>query len=224
MRILLASLVLATACTQTKAPADDDFSALAGLDTKSDSFSYRMKIVGSLEYGQALDVRYTKTPRYRAVKFGGSAGDQVDAWVRSTDGDSVAWLLDNSFHVLASNDDADDTTLDSHLALALPPSPSVTHYLVFRDYSLATSHYTVTLGGTTGTTGMTCQTDADCGATPVADGSVAECNRASKTCESVAIGDIHCGGFIMDAHQCPDGFACHAGPPNPDAPGHCEQQ
>jgi len=219
MRIyFLTTLLTVTACTDAKAPIDDDFSPLAGMDTKSDTFSYRMKIAGSLTYGQAQTVAYTKTPRYRAMKFAGNAGDQVDAWVRSTDGDAVAWLLDNSFHVIASNDDADDTTLDAHLAVTLPASASVTHYIVFRDYQLASSHFAISLAGVAATT---CHVDADCGATAVADGAVAECNGGTQTCESVAIADIHCGGFIMNAHQCPAGFACHLGPPNPDVPGHC---
>src|SRR5438874_5346020 len=107
----LACIALLAACTQSKTPVDDDFSSFAGQDEKSDAFSYRMKIVGSLDYGQtSSSIRYTRTPRYRAVKFGGNAGDQIDVAVRSDDGgDAVAWVLDHSFHVLGSNDDADDT-------------------------------------------------------------------------------------------------------------------
>src|SRR3990172_12269396 len=54
-----------------------------------------MKIVGSLDYGQTSDpVRYNRHPRFRAFKFAGDAGDQVDVWVRSADGDPIAWVLD----------------------------------------------------------------------------------------------------------------------------------
>ena len=221
MRILFVSLVTVAACVPTKAPVADDFSDLAGADVKSDSFSYRMKIAGSLAYGETQTVAYTKNPRYRAVKFAGNAGDQLDVWVRSSDGDAVAWVLDNAFHVLASNDDADDTTLDAHLGLTLPASPSATHYVVFRDYQLASSHFTVAVEGAAPTT---CQLDTDCSATQVAAGSVAECSSDTHACASVAIADIHCGGFIMHAHQCPDGYVCQVGPPNPDAPGHCVVQ
>jgi len=221
MRILFLGFVTLAACVQAKAPVDDSFDDLSGVDVKSDSFSYRMKIAGSLAYGESAPVTYTKSPRYRAVKFAGNAGDQIDAWVRSTDGDAVAWVLDNSFHVLGTNDDADDTTLDAHVSLTLPASPSATHYVVFRDYALTTSHYTVALAGATA---MTCQLDSDCAALTVPAGSVSECNGASHTCESVAIPDIKCGGFIMHAHTCPDGYVCHVGPPNPDAPGHCVAQ
>ena len=41
------------------------------MDEKSDSFSYRMKTLGTLTYGDtSASKAYTKTPRYRAFKFG----------------------------------------------------------------------------------------------------------------------------------------------------------
>lgn len=144
MRNLIACgvVVLASCAQQPKTAVTDDFT---GLDAKSDSFSSRMKIVGSLDYGQtSASTRYTKTPRYRAFKFAGNAGDLIDVWVRSTDGgDAVAWVLDNDFHVVGSNDDADDSTLDSHVNVALPANASATHYVVFRDYWTDTAHFTV---------------------------------------------------------------------------------
>lgn len=159
--LLLLALVPACA-SDAKVPVTDDFSALAGLDEKSDAFSYQMKTLGTLTYGQtSASKAYSKTPRYRAWKFDGSEHDQVDVWVRSTDGDAVAWLLDKSYHVLASNDDADDTTLDAHLTATLPASTSTTHYIVYRDYSLDASHFTVQLGGGPAWD-TSCQTDDDC--------------------------------------------------------------
>src|SRR5262249_49330770 len=141
----------------------DDFSDLSGMDEKSDAFSYRMKIVGSLDYNHtSSSVKYTSTPRFRAFKFSGHAHDLVDVWVKSTDGgDAVAWVLDNSFHVLGTNDDADATTTDAHISLTLPSSSSLTHYIVFRDYNTSTAHFNVTLdGGLAYDT--SCQVDADC--------------------------------------------------------------
>lgn len=166
--LVAVAVLLATACAQPKAPVSEDFSDLAGQDEKADAFSYRMKIVGSLGYGQtSAAIHYTSAPRFRAVKFGGSPGDQVDVRVHSTSGDAVAWVLDNSFHILGLNDDADDSTLDSHVALTLPANPSVTHYIVFRDYDLAAHTFTVTLGGGAPMTYDTsCTTDEDCTAVP----------------------------------------------------------
>lgn len=159
----LSIAVSLVACAQqAKAPVDDDFSQFAGLDEKSDAFSYRMKTLGSLGYGETSSAAYSKTPRFRAYTFEGNAGDRVDAWVRSTDGgDAVAWLLDKSFRVVASNDDAADDTLDAHVAVTLPASASTTHYLVYRDYDLHTAHFTAELGGGPAWD-TTCQRDSDC--------------------------------------------------------------
>lgn len=160
MRTLLALSLLA-ACTQgPKTSVTDDFTSL---DAKSDAFSYRMKIVGSLDDGQtSSSTYYTKTPRYRAFKFAGTEGEQVDVWVKSTDGgDAVAWVLDNGFHVVASNDDADDTTLDSHVTATLPANASATHYIVFRDYYTDSAHFTVQLA-VRPPYDTSCASDADC--------------------------------------------------------------
>lgn len=63
--------------------------------------------------------------------------------MRSAQGDAVAWLLNDTFDVVASNDDADATTSDSHITAAL--GRDGTHYIVFRDYDLASHYFTVTV-------------------------------------------------------------------------------
>ncbi len=234
MRMFLASLLLVGCATQ-KVAVDDDFSDLYGQDEKSDAFSYRMKIVGSLDYGAtSASVKYTSSPRY-----------------------PVAWLLDNSFHVLASNDDADTTTFDSHISLLLPANASATHYIVFRDYSTSTAHFTVELTG--GLAYQTeCTTDDDCvavfagGCCPdgrkaavrvgseddyaaattcdqppavcplhvILETRVAQCDYAAHQCAMIAPEDIRCGGFVMHPHQCPAHYECHI-TGNPDVPGSC---
>src|SRR5262249_9578556 len=139
-----------------------------------------MKIVGSLDYGQtSADVRYANPPRYRAFKFGGAKGDQVDVWVRSADGDAVAWLLDNNFHTLAKNDDADDTTLDSHLTAKLPGNSNpdiITYYIVFREYSLDRATFNVSLDAAKANDFFSCKLDSDCVAIPT----VGCCNNGYK--------------------------------------------
>lgn len=158
---LCATLGLSACAADAKDEVAEDFGDLAGLDDKSDAFSYRMKIVGSLDYGQVSDpVAYSWKPRFRAFKFAGDAGDEIDVWVRSADGDPVTWVLDDSFRVVASNDDADTSTLDSHVVATLPPHPSRTHYIVFRDYWLDSVTMTVELGGRPALTA--CDVDADC--------------------------------------------------------------
>jgi hypothetical protein len=157
-------LLLISACSTTKTPVTDDFSDLSTLDQKSDSFSYRMKIVASLDYNQtSASISYTKTPLYRAIKFSGKAGDAIDVRVHSTNGgDSVAWVLDNGFHVLGSNDDADDSTLDSHISLTLPANSSDTHYVVIRDYWQLSAKFTIALDGPSDAYSLDCVQDDDC--------------------------------------------------------------
>ncbi len=164
---LFCALSLA-ACSSGKAPATDDFTSLASVDPKSDAFSKHMLTVGNLAYGEtSADVAYHNPPKYRAFTFTGAKGDAVDAWVRSPDGsgDSVAWLLDAKFKTVASNDDADSTTLDSHLTTTL--AKSGTFYVVFRDYSLADATFAVALSAK-GKDFFACKVDSDCVAIPLA--------------------------------------------------------
>lgn len=203
--VILAAIPLTSvfACTDStkSATLSDDFSDLSGQDEKSDAFSYRMKIVGSLDYGQtSASVAYSKRPRYRAFKFGGSAGDVIDVSVRSNDGDAVAWVLDNSFRVLASNDDADDTTTDALIHLTLPANASITHYIVFRDYDLAKSHFTVELTGSQ-PFDTSCKVDADCVA--VSKGGC--CPNGSKVAVSVGAEDEYAtfAACHEPPHVCP---------------------
>jgi len=136
------ALVMAAGCAEEKEPVTDTFEHLAGLDEKSDIFSTNWRLVGSLSYGQTSgNVPYANPPRYRAYKFAGAAGDEVDVWVKSTNGgDAVAWVLDDSFRVLGSNDDAEDAdTLDAHIVTTLRANTRpgiVTYYVVFRNYSV----------------------------------------------------------------------------------------
>lgn len=127
----------------TKRPiyANDD---LAG-DAPMDVFSTRMSVVGTLLHGETSGlVGYIYPPRYRAFKFAAAPGDRFDIWVASEDGDAVAWVLDTYFHALAWNDDAHKGTTDAHLALTIPSNHTV-FYIVFREYSLAFSHFRVRL-------------------------------------------------------------------------------
>jgi hypothetical protein len=113
-------LALLAGCASKPAP-NDTFSDLDGVDEKSDSFSKKMKIVGSLLPGQTSStVRYTSTPTYRAFTVSVKGEATLDFWVRSSQGDAVAWLLDSRYKILAKNDDADSSTYDSHVSYPLP--------------------------------------------------------------------------------------------------------
>jgi hypothetical protein len=150
---------------QTHKPAPTDQFSTAG---KADDFSSDLQIVGTLKYGASSGASYYRDPpQYHAFRFDGAAGDAVDVWVRSPDGDAVAWVLDGGFQELAWNDDADDSTTDAHVTLTLPAGPP-THYIVFRDYYRQPAWFTVELGATSAGApacaddGGLCYTNGDC--------------------------------------------------------------
>lgn len=55
----------------------------------------------------------------------------------------------------------------------------------------------------------------------VNDTRVAQCDGTKKQCTMVNVDDIKCGGFIMNAHQCPAGYSCSHVGVNPDVGGKC---
>jgi hypothetical protein len=145
-RTLLITLLLA-GCGAKVEPQDqfDDWASL-----KADAFSGRMKVAGQVAYGDpALRVKYSSSPLYRAVTFDALAGDPVDIWVRSTQGDPVTWLLDPGYATVAKNDDAPGAdSSDSHIAVTLKRSG--TFYVVFRDYDYGAHYFNVEVRGPSG--------------------------------------------------------------------------
>ena len=119
-----------------------------------------MSVVASLEYGQTSEATsYHNPAAYRAYRFAGKPLDVVDIWVRSHDGDAVAWLLDEDLHVLAFNDDADGTTRDAHVTATLPGVGSGTHYVAFTEYAQHDATFVVQLAANNS---MSCGASSTC--------------------------------------------------------------
>ena len=157
---LLLPALLVTACT-VAAPDEPKSDAV---DETTSAFGLRdITIAGSLAYGQtSAGTPYTKSPRYRAYKFAGTTGDEVEVWVKSSNGDPVMWLLDNDWHTVAKNDDAAPGVTSSHVKTKLPANASATHYIVVRDYHLDSMTFKVELQGGTADFAAGCTTDSDC--------------------------------------------------------------
>jgi hypothetical protein len=69
---------------------------------------------------------------------------------------------------------------------------------------------------------FTCQTVRPvCAMYRVIDTRVAECDNGTRQCTMIAIDKIACGGFIRNAHACPDGYACDYEGHVADIPGQC---
>lgn len=155
--LALAASAATLACSSKsgeKEPVTDDSQELS-------SWQANWRLVGSLSFGEtSTSTRHTGTPRYRAFKFAANGGDKIDLWVRSTNGDPVTWVLDDSFRVVASNDDASANNTNSHIKTTLPAHASRTHYIVVRDYDYAAFDFTVELDGTHDF--AACNKDSDC--------------------------------------------------------------
>jgi hypothetical protein len=158
---LILALAFVAGCAGGKLPADDDFTDLAGVDEKSDKFTGKMTIVGSIDYGQTQGPFSHKANKWSALKFAGDAGDAVTVDVKSANGDTVAWVLDNDMNIVAYNDDYGDGT-NSHMEVTLPKNASHTHYIVTRDYYRNAMKFTVTLNGKQTSFDAPCKVDADC--------------------------------------------------------------
>jgi len=154
MKRSLVLALLAAACSNSggKSAVSDDFSAIS--DEKSDAFSSKMLIVGTLtDPVGSVDISYSAQPSYRAIKLHGLAGDLVKITVGASPSvkgapppdapDPVTWLLDSRFKVVAKNDDANDSTRNSQIVTQLHKSG--TFYVVVRDYNYATVSFSADL-------------------------------------------------------------------------------
>jgi len=164
--LVMFSFLLAAAAAGCSAPQkSDDFSDLA-VTGKADSFSKRMKLVGSLDYGQvSATTPYHNPPRYLAWKFAGQPGDVVDAIVQATDGIPDAWIVDNGFKVLGHTyGDAGKITVEA--TLTANTNPDIHTYMVIaREDSLWDTDITVYLNKKADPM-FACNTDSDCVAVP----------------------------------------------------------
>lgn len=140
--VLFALLPACSGAPEASEPTEQDDAELRALKST--------EILGDLSYGQTSSaVAYTETPLYSAYRFHGTAGDNVDAWIRSSDGDARAWLLRETFSTVTSNDNADSSTHDAHLTAKL--AKTGTYYIAFREKNREDASITVTLNGTTPT-------------------------------------------------------------------------
>ena len=195
---LMAALVVPACTPETvngKEEVAEDFSSLSR--PGQNAFSQQMQIVGSLDYGQtSAAISYKNPPRFRAFKFAGGQADRVIVDVRATNGgDAMAWVLDDSFNVVASNDDAAEGVYDSHIEVVLPAHASRTHYVVFRDYNYKAKRFTVELQGTSGI--VACTRDSDC------QKITAGCCNRSWTAIANGMDDLYQASL-----ECPEGLMC----------------
>jgi hypothetical protein len=131
--------VLAAACGGN--PSDDASESVSESELRA---LKPAEIVGPIASGQTVGpIPYSKQPNFRALSFSGAKGDNVDIWVRSSDGDARAWLTSSAFTTLATSDDAAPGVRDAHLVHTL--TNAGTYYIVWREKNLAASSFSVSL-------------------------------------------------------------------------------
>ena len=137
----MSAVLAATGCATSGDPMldEDDFSNESALAGGAD-FASTVKVVGTVDVGFARNINYTSTPRFRAVKFHVEAGAQLELFVRSTQGDPIAWFSDKNFKVIDRSDDANEET-NSNISVESVATTG-DYYLVFRDKFLENHHFT----------------------------------------------------------------------------------
>ena len=116
------------------------FACVAGCSSSSDGPAEK-EAVESYE----SELRLAQ-PRYRAFGFWAKGGDEITADVKSLNGDAMGWITTSSYDVVAANDDASYSTLDSKVVYTVPAGTASRAYrIVFRDYDLLDATFTVKL-------------------------------------------------------------------------------
>ena len=143
------------------------------------------RYVGEIANGETKTNYYYNPPRFRAFGFTAKGGDEITADVKSVNGDAMGWITTSVYDVLASNDDASPSTLDSKVVYKIPAgTPSTSYRIVFRDYDLLNATFSVSLS--VASTAVTCSYNGETytpGATfPATDG----CNTCSCSTSGTA--------------------------------------
>ncbi len=113
------------------------------------------EIVGEIPFNTSVNVSHSGTPKYRAYSFNVQVGDELDIWVRSTNADARAWLLDDGFRTVKWNNDADGTseaeddatTTDSNIKHKVMKAGK--YYVAFRGAIGVPATFSVQVGRTT---------------------------------------------------------------------------
>jgi hypothetical protein len=94
------------------------------------------EILGDIAFNTSVNASHSGTPKYRAYSFTVAQGDKLDIWVRSTNADARAWLLDDGFRTVKWNNDAsgndaeDEGTTDANIKHTVTRAGK--YYVAFR--------------------------------------------------------------------------------------------
>jgi hypothetical protein len=97
--------------------------------------------MGEVDLSFGRRVLYTKSPKYRAVKFHAEKGTMLEVYVRSTQGDPITWLVGPHLEIVGESDDANEETNSNISIESLAESGD--YYIVFRDKHYETHYFDV---------------------------------------------------------------------------------
>ncbi len=171
-----------TGCGSADAPSKESIDS-----SESDLKLSSPKYLGQIANGETKTTYYANPPRYRAYGFSAKGGDQITVSVKSVNGDAMGWLTTSTFDVLAANDDASSSTLDSKVDYTVPAGTASRAYrIVFRDYDLLDASFSVKL--TVKSAAVSCSYDSEAYAPGDSFPSTDGCN----TCSCSSAGNVSC--------------------------------
>jgi hypothetical protein len=133
----LASLVVA--CAVPSDPEEDTANTSDELRALSPA-----EVVGEIGYGETrAGLAYDESLTYRALRFQGTAGDQIEINVRASGADARAWLLGSSYATLKSNDNAALGTKDARITHKIAKTGQ--YYIAFREKNYEDAMFSVSL-------------------------------------------------------------------------------
>ncbi|HVH43446.1 MAG TPA: hypothetical protein VM925_13925 [Labilithrix sp.] len=116
------------------------------------------RYLGRIANGETRTVAYSSPPGFRSYGFDAKGGDEITVDVKSHNGDPIGWITDASYNVLAVNDDASTSTLESKVKYKVPAAqPARSYRIVFRDYDKLDAEFDVKLSIRSATTTTTCE-------------------------------------------------------------------
>ncbi len=137
----VAGLAGVTGCASPSAATKESIDS-----SESDLKLSTPQYLGQIADGATKTSNYANPPRYRAYGFTAAGGDEITTTVKSFDGDAMGWITTSSYTVLAANDDASSSTLDSKVVYTVPAGTASRSYrIVFRDYDLLDATFSVKL-------------------------------------------------------------------------------
>jgi cysteine-rich repeat protein len=141
--LALGAFVALTACGAAGGSGEDDEGV--AIDEAELRALKPTEIVGPITPGATETVVHSGAPTYRGFTFSAKAGDNVEFWVKSADGDALAYLLRPSGSTLLRNDDASSNTSDAHLVAKI--ATAGTYVLAFREVKSRPATFTVSFTG-----------------------------------------------------------------------------